>query len=271
MNRSLLTNKLSFYKQLWGLADDGEPFASYSGFLQPVTYKGAKCMLKIAAREKDKRGNGLMAWWNGNAAAPILRYDENALLMERAMGDRSLVEMAKNGRDDEASSIICSVIAKLHAQKSSCPDLVPLDIWFKDLKAAAAKYGGVFGSCNKIANKLLRDPVDEVVLHGDIHHGNILDFGAKGWLAIDPKGLLGERGFDYANLFCNPDVVTATKPGRLAQRVKVISAEAGLDPVRLLQWIAAWAGLSAAWAHDDSVSAEPAMTVAQTALQTLQL
>lgn len=33
-----------------------------------------------------------------------------------------------------------------------------------------------------------------VTLHGDLHHGNVLDFGASGWLAIDPKGLKGERG-----------------------------------------------------------------------------
>jgi aminoglycoside/hydroxyurea antibiotic resistance kinase len=42
------------------------------------------------------------------------------------------------------------------------------------------------------------------VLHGDLHHGNVLDFGLRGWLAIDPKGLLGERGFDFANIFTNP-------------------------------------------------------------------
>jgi streptomycin 6-kinase len=33
---------------------------------------------------------------------------------------------------------------------------------------------------------------------------DVPDFGARGWLAIDPKGLYGERGFDYANIFCNP-------------------------------------------------------------------
>jgi len=53
---------------------------------------------------------------------------------------------------------------------------------------------------------LLADQHDVGVLHGDIHHGNILDFGPRGWLTIDPKGLIGERDFDYANLFCNPDL-----------------------------------------------------------------
>ena len=42
-------------------------------------------------------------------------------------------------------------------------------------------------------------------LHGDLHHDNVLDFGPRGWLAIDPHGLLGERGFDFANIFDHED------------------------------------------------------------------
>ena len=225
----------------------------------------------MALADEEHRGNSLMLWYDGNAVATVLRHAENALLMERAMGSCSLIEMSKSGGDDDASRIICSTVAKLHVQKGPYPnELVPLDTWFKDLQPAAAKYCGVFVQYSEIASKLLSEPVDQVILHGDIHHGNILDFGTKGWLAIDPKGLFGERGFDYANLFCNPDVATATKPGRLVQQVKVVSAEAGLDPKRLLQWIAAWAGLSAAWSMDDAVSAEPALTVAEMALLALQ-
>ena len=69
-------------------------------------------------------------------------------------------------------------------------------------------------TAENVAAELLASPRDVTVLHGDIHHGNILDFGARGWLAVDPKGLVGERGLDYANLFCNPDTATATGPGR---------------------------------------------------------
>jgi hypothetical protein len=57
-------------------------------------------------------------------------------------------------------------------------------------------------------------------LHGDIHHDNILDFGRRGWLAIDPKRLFGERGFDYANLFCNPDLSDPSHPVATAGSVR---------------------------------------------------
>jgi streptomycin 6-kinase len=59
---------------------------------------------------------------------------------------------------------------------------------------------------------LLAEPREVGVLHGDLHHGNVLDFGVRGWLAIDPKGLLGERGFDFANIFTNP--ISQIRPGR---------------------------------------------------------
>jgi streptomycin 6-kinase len=68
-----------------------------------------------------------------------------------------------------------------------------------------------------------------VPLHGDIQHGNILDFGSRGWLAIDPKGLIGERSFDYANLFCNPEAAVALAPRRLARQVDVVAEAAGLS------------------------------------------
>jgi streptomycin 6-kinase len=71
-------------------------------------------------------------------------------------------------------------------------------------------------------------------------------------LAIDPHGLLGERTFDYANIFTNPDLSDpsqplATLPGRLAARLEVVISATGIEPQRLLRWIVAWTGLSAAW------------------------
>jgi streptomycin 6-kinase len=260
-------NQLLYYKEIWNLEYDGESFATYSGLLQPALFDGNECMLKIARRKKDTQANELMIWWQGEGAAKVLRYDQVALLMERAKGGHSLNEMVRRGHDTEASRILSRVVARLHTHRPPYPDnLVPLKLWFTELPVASAKYGGIFTECSRIADSLLDSQQDIVALHGDIHHGNVLDFGERGWLAIDPKGLVGERGFDYANIFCNPDAATATQSGRLMEQAAIVAAAAGLDQIRLLGWIASWAGLSASWCINDKEDPQKAMSVAKLAI-----
>ena len=165
---------------------------------------------------------GLRASWHRSPSA---------LLLERATGARSLAAYARDGRDDEATRILCAAIARLHGHaKPRPPNLIPLQEWFAELEPAARQHGGVLARSAATARELLAHPQDIVALHGDIHHGNVLDFGARGWLAIDPKGLVGERGFDYANIFCNPDLVTATVPSWFARRVDVMVEASGPRP-----------------------------------------
>ena len=147
----------------------------------------------------------------------------------------------------------------------SVPKLIPLTHWFDELAAAALKYGGVLQTSFRLSADLLEHAEDIVVLHGDLHHGNVLDCGDRGWLAIDPKALLGERAFDFANIFCNPDFQTATTAGRLAQQVSVISEAARLKPHRLLKWVLAYAGLSAAWSLNSGQDPQVALAVAEIA------
>jgi streptomycin 6-kinase len=262
--------KLNFAKKNWQLLDDGEVFKTQSSLLQPVIYKGVKAMLKIPVSVEEGRGSALMICWDGNGSAKVLEHDENALLIERAVGTRLLKQMVINGNEDEANRIICNVVARLHSAKCRhIPELAPLPEWFKALKRAADQHGGIFVSCNETANQLLNAPVEIVALHGDIHYENILDSGTRGWIAIDPKGLIGEKGFDFANIFCNPNIEIAASTSRLSRQVKLIAKEAALDPKRLLNWIIAWAGLSAAWILNDGGDATLPLTVAQIAINEL--
>lgn len=250
----------------WGLVPDGAPIVTPYSSLLPVRYRGAPAMLKVARAAEERAGARLMAWWDGDGAARVLAHEGDALLLERARGAGSLVRMARTGRDDEASRILCAAAAGLHAPRDRPPpELVPLERWFRALEPAAARYGGLLARSAAAARGLLAAPREVVVLHGDLHHGNVLDFGARGWLAIDPKGLVGERGFDFANLFCNPDLETATAPGRLARQAEVVAEAAGLERTRLLQWVLAYAGLSAAWSLEDGDEPELAFAVAELA------
>jgi streptomycin 6-kinase len=235
---------------LWRLAPDGAAFTTkYGSHLMPVRADGAPAMLKVAGSDEERRGAALMAWWGGQGAARVLAHEGNAILLERCDSERSLAAMARGGDDDEATRIICQTMIGLHAPRAAPPPptLVPLPVWCRQLAPAAASHGGTFAKADAAMRELLADPREAVALHGDVHHDNILDGAGRGWLAIDPKGLIGERGFDYANLFRNPDAETALAPGRMRRQARIVADAAGLEPARLLNWILAYAGLGAAW------------------------
>lgn len=256
----------------WALVPDGAPKITPGSRLLPVRLNDRPAMLKVALDVDEKYGNRLMTWWDGDGAAQVLAHHEDGLLLERAMGSRSLMHMAMNGEDDEASRILCSALARLHAPRETPPPpLVELGPWFASLRIATAQHGGLYALSLQTAENLLANPQDVVVLHGDMHHDNVLDFGERGWLAIDPKRVRGERGFDYANLMCNPDLPTATDPARFRRQLDVIVEAAGLDHRRLLQWVLAFAGLSAAWFLEDDAleQASGQLKVAQIAASML--
>lgn len=183
------------------------------------------------------------------------------------MGARSLAQMAVSGKDDEATRIICQVAARLHAPRPTpLPDLIPLTDWFRELEPAAARHGGVLALAAETARELFASPREIVPLHGDIHHDNILDFGERGWLAIDPKRLHGERGFDFANILRDPEgAAIVTKPERFARQIEVIAQAADLERKRLLQWVLAFTGLSAAWILGDGDKPELDLAIAELA------
>ncbi len=258
---------LGIHLARWNLVPDGDPIETPSSLLLAVRHNGVQAMLKIAREDEERRGGALMAWWDGDGAAKVLAQHGPALLLERATGPRSLTAMVATGEDDEASRTLCAVAQRLHAPRGgSLPALVPLVRWFEALAPAARTHGGLLAQADQAAQALLADPRDVVVLHGDIHHGNVLDAGERGWLAIDPKGLLGERTFDFVNILRNPDAAAALTPGRFDGQVEVLAAAASIERRRLLDWTLAFAGLSAAWHLADGTPADLDLAIAGLAL-----
>jgi streptomycin 6-kinase len=255
------------YLDRWRLEPDGEPIVTTTSRLLPVRRDGVPAMLKVATEPEERRGADTMTWWDGVGAAHVLAHEGDALLMARAEGSTSLAKMARSDRDDEATRIMCQVAAELHAPRMRPlpSSLVPLPEWFAELEPGAARHGGILELAAATAQHLLAAPRDIVVLHGDIHHGNILDFGSQGWLAIDPKGLLGERTFDFVNILRNPDARVALTPGRFSRQVAVVADAAGLDRARLLKWTLAFTGLSAAWIFGDGDEPDLDLAIAELA------
>lgn len=246
------------YLTRWRLTRTGEPpMRTASSVLLPVLYDNRPAMLRLSHDPDERRGNDVMAWWQGKGVAPVLEHDQGAILLERAVKDRSLADLVDEGDDIEATRQICHVASHMHGHHAPHQPALPhLDDWFSDLLALAPARGDWLARCAGSARALLADPHEPVVLHGDLHHGNILAFGTEGWRAIDPKGLFGERAFDFAPLFLNPDLAGhprrhADLPDIFAQRVDLVARTASLDRLRLMRWIHAWCGLSALWFLED--------------------
>ena len=250
----------------WALTADGGAFSSPNAWLLPVTQDGVRAILKISHAPEEVAGACTMQWWGGHGAAKVLALDGEALLLERLIGSRDLTAMARGAEDDAATAAICDVLAVLHAPRATpLPDtLVPLEDWFSELAPAAASIGGPYALAATAAAELFATPEPSVVLHGDMHHGNILD-SERGWLAIDPKGLIGDRGYDYANLFCYPwDCAEA--PSRFSRRAGIVSASANLALPRLLNWVIAYTGVTAACALVEARDPRRALQILEIAL-----
>jgi streptomycin 6-kinase len=167
------------YLERWGLTPDGEPIVTPTSRLLPVRAGGVPAMLKIAVLDEERLGNLLMTWWNGHGAPRVLAHGDEAILMERAEDGTSLADAARSRGDDEASRVICSVLAKLHAPRGRPPPaLVLLTEWFEPLGRAAEAQGGILRLAAATASNLLASQRDIVVLHGDMHHGKC----ARLWL-----------------------------------------------------------------------------------------
>ncbi len=251
-NVSLPSPDFASWLARWALTADGEAFSSPNAWLLPVTRSGVRAILKISFAPEEMAGAHIMQWWDGQGAARVLALDGEALLLERLTGSRDLTAMARSSaEDDAATAAICDVLVRLHVPRATpLPDtLVPLEEWFSPLGPTAARIGGPYALAAKAAEELFATPEPPVVLHGDMHHGNVLD-SERGWLAIDPKGLFGDRGYDYANQFCYPwDCAEA--PSRFGRRARIVSALANLALPRLLNCVIAYTGVTAACALVD--------------------
>lgn len=141
---------------LWGLTPDGDPILNRGAHLLPVRRGDERAMLKVALEKEDAEGAVLMTWWNGIGAAPVLAHRNEALLLARATGSRSLEAYARDGRDDEASRIICAVASRLHAPRPiPLPDLMPLERLFGELFPLARSNGGILARSAGTARFLL--------------------------------------------------------------------------------------------------------------------
>ncbi len=242
------------YLTRWSLAPDGKPIVTPRAQLLPVRQNGQPAMLKVATEPEEMFGALLMAWWDGDGAARVLAHEGPALLLERATSGRTLSELVRSGRDDEASRIMCRLIERLHAPRPRpLPELVPLTHWFRDLTEfsqdgllarARTQALALAGRAAAVDRAARRHPPRQ---HSRLRRARVA----------------GDRSqtADRRPLFRLHEPVLQSR-SRCRRRTPSSSRDAsqwrvetaGLDRKRLLQWILAWTGLSAVWCLNDMES-----------------
>lgn len=251
------------YAQQWEL-EVGEPFAlSYNYVVRatrlvdslPVVLKlGVPCL-------EQKREASALLHFGARGAVPVLEADieGGALLMPRVFPGETL-EALPDQNDDEATRAACVVMRGLHAVPSPLPgvcDWLTAEDWGKDLTdfnahKAVCGFADLWDRAAHVYAELLASSDAPVLLHGDLHHGNILH-GENGFVAIDAKGLWGESAYEAGAMLRNPHgfAVHPEAAHLTTRRLDIFADELGHDRERLRLWGFSQAVLSVIWYLED--------------------
>jgi streptomycin 6-kinase len=157
-------------------------------------------------------------------------------------------------QEQESIEIACGVMKKLHQANIPTTHNFP---HIKDLLAALDKDWPIpdeyLQKARKLRDQLLQTSEPDVLLHGDLHHDNILQNG-NDWLAIDPKGVVGEPAYEVAAFIRNPipELLThADAPNIIQGRVTRFAELLGIPAKRIHDWCFVQAVLAWVWALED--------------------
>jgi streptomycin 6-kinase len=105
---------------------------------------------------------------------------------------------------------------------------------------------------------------DRKLLHGDLHHDNILWDATRDWVAVDPKGVIGEPAYEFGAMLRNPteNPELFAHPSIAARRASIIAERLACDADRVLAWGFAQGILSAVWALEDGTNPAGGMATA---------
>ncbi|WP_327263149.1 aminoglycoside phosphotransferase family protein [Streptomyces sp. NBC_01232] len=225
----------------WGLLRTGPAMHGVTALVLPVVQAdGSPAVLKLVSVDEESAGEPVaLRAWDGRGCVRLLRHDAGTgtLLLERLDEGRGLAELAR--RDARAAvAVVGELLARLGA--------VPAPAGLRGLgDMAAGMLAQVPQALGRLVDerdrRLLKDcaaAVAEVagepgdrLLHWDLHYDNVLAGAREPWLAIDPKPLAGDPGFDLM-----PAIINNFRAGDVRWRFDLLTEAAGLDRERARAW-----------------------------------
>jgi streptomycin 6-kinase len=176
------------------------------------------------------------------------------LILERLRPGHTLAELKD---DEEAVHVASQIMKKLWVAAPKNSNIETVVDRENSLKRIARQHPNGFGPISKekmeealkLFEQLNREMNQPYLLHGDLHHYNILKNGDS-WTAIDPKGLIGDREYDVIQYLLNKLPETNVKE-TIEKRINIFVKELDLDKERLLLRGFSHAVLSTCWTIED--------------------
>lgn len=197
-------------------------------------------MLKLPFphRESEHEAEALLAW-DGDGAVRLLDHDtgSGALLLERATPGHAL----SGAGTEQALSVLIALLPRLW--KPAGAPFATLEAesrhWMQSLPRNWERTGRRFerrllDAALETLRGLSASGDEQVLLHQDLHPGNVLRASREPWLVIDPKPLAGERAFAVAPIVRAPEL--GHSRGRVLHRLDRLSRELGVDRERARGW-----------------------------------
>lgn len=259
----------------WGL-ELGSAFGpvSYNFVVAATRADGTRAVLKVGFPGRELLTEAAaLRHFGGRGCARLFESDleAGALLIERLEPGTSLVGLANEAQDEEATAAAAAVMRELWRPAPAGHHFPTAADWAEGFGRLRSRFGGGCGPlpeesvavAEALCGELLDSSGEPVLLHADLHHGNVLAAGRGRWLAIDPKGLIGEPAYEAGALLRNPlpQLFEMRRPAEvLSRRLDTLAAALDLDRARLRGWGLAQAVLSAWWSIEDHGAGwEPAL------------
>jgi streptomycin 6-kinase len=254
-------------RRKWSL-NLGTPFPnlSYSFVVPAIRDDGLELVLKVGFLKDGQPDKELVTehdalrHFDGIGMVRLIDADLSlgVLLLERLKPGRTIRSLKD---EDKAASIAAELMKDLWKPVPLNHQFPSIKDWYKGFQRLSLFFEDGYGPFPKklvdkaklIFQEQITDSDSPVVLHGDLHHDNILNASRRPWLGIDPKGVIGEPAYEpgafIRNIFLKDN--ESIEQANLARAIDVFSEHLNMGKKRITRWAFAQAVLSGWWHVED--------------------
>lgn len=217
---------------------------------------GKRAIIKMGLRHENITTEVQWLQCFNKGVPKIYWHDDEhyAFLMEYLEPGNSLKTLVKIGQDEPATRILCHIIRDLQSHQQNKPDFSNISELARSLSLLKDHLDDkMLSEAESLFHELTTDRVQGVLLHGDLHHDNVLSSGET-WKVIDPHGYVGDPAFEVGAMIFNPrDCFPKEKSISqiVERRLKILAEELPFDAKRIKAWAYCRTVLSIAWTFED--------------------